>query len=267
MSNYERLVIHMEKKTSNKSINKLIYSLMAAMLAVVVIVSVFTVSTRRGNEGADTSSDNAAQTSDSTTADTGKNPPESGGTDTNKQGGDTKKPADTGDTTPPDTKSKPTADTEDISASKELRYFVMPTVGTVAKDFEIEIPVYSLTMNDYRAHTGVDINAQLGSDVVAASNGTVCKVWNDPLMGSCIMLDHGDNIYTTYMNLSKEPATTLEVGQKVSMGQSIGAVGESALVEIAEEPHLHLEMKVDGKYVDPLEYMGISSEQDISYEE
>ncbi len=257
----------MENKSSNKSISKLIYSLMAAMLAVVVGVSVFTVSSRRRGGTEDTSSNGTGASSDINPTDTGKLPPSSDSTDTTAKSPDTSKGTDTSKA-PAETSSTPaSADTGDVSASKELRYFVMPVAGTVAKEFEIEIPVYSLTMNDYRAHTGVDIYASLGSDVVTASSGTVCKVWNDPLMGQCVTIDHGDNIYTTYMNLSKELDPLIEVGADVSMGQALGTVGESALIEVAEEPHLHLEMKVDGKYVDPLDYMGVSSEQDMSYED
>ena len=257
----------MENKSSNKSISKLIYSLMAAMLAVVVGVSVFTVSSRRRGENADTSTTDSATSSDTSSTDTKKLPSVSEKTDTSDKSTDTSDTADTTNT-PSDTSSSPAgADTGNVSASKELRYFVMPVVGTVAKEFEIEIPVYSLTMNDYRAHTGVDIYAPLGSDVLTASSGTVCKVWNDPLMGCCVTIDHGDNIYTTYMNLSKELDPLIEVGREVLMGQALGTVGESAIIEVAEEPHLHLEMKVDGKYVDPLDYMGVSSEQDMSYED
>ena len=57
-----------------------------------------------------------------------------------------------------------------------------------SKDFEIDIPVYSLTMNDYRAHTGIDIAASLGSEVVAASSGIVCRVWSDPMMGQSVTI-------------------------------------------------------------------------------
>ncbi len=257
----------MENKSSNKSITKLIYSLMAAMLAVVVGVSVFTVSSRRRGQTEDTSTDTTNLATDTNHADTKDSQPSSEGTGTTAKTPDTSKPADTSGT-PDETSSSPaSADTGDVSASKELRYFVIPVVGTVAKEFEIEIPVYSLTMNDYRAHTGVDICAPLGSDVVTASSGTVCKIWNDPLMGRCVTIDHGDSIYTTYMNLAPDLDGLIEVGVDVSMGQALGTVGESAIIEVAEEPHLHLEMKVDGKYVNPLDYMGVSSEQDMSYEE
>lgn len=257
----------MENKSSNKSITKLIYSLMAAMLAVIVGISVFTVSSRRRGETEDTSSGTFDTSYNANSADT-KNPPASSDiTDTTAKVPDTSSDTDNSRDTDETASNPASADTGDVSASKELRYFVMPVVGTVSKEFEIEIPVYSLTMNDYRAHTGVDICAPLGSDVVTASSGTVCKIWNDPLMGCSVTIDHGDNIYTTYMNLSKELDPLIAVGADVAMGQALGTVGESALIEVAEEPHLHLEMKVDGKYVDPLDYMGVSSEQDMSYED
>lgn len=252
----------MEKKTSKKSIDKLIYSLMAAMLALIVVVSVLTVSFRRG-EGAQSTGDTDVTTP--IVVDTSDTPR---GTDTSKRDGSATDTTNTPSTTKPaDTTAKPVAaDTDDTPTSSEVRYFVMPVVGSVSKEFEVDVPTYSLTMNDYRAHTGIDVAASLGSEVVAASGGTVCKIWNDPLMGRCVTVDHGDNIYTTYMNLSEESGAALEIGARVSMGQTLGAVGESAIIEIAEEPHLHLEMKVDGKYVDPLEYMGVYSEQDLEYE-
>ena len=49
------------------------------------------------------------------------------------------------------------------------------------------------------------------------------------------------------------------------MGQVIGYVGDSALVEIAEEPHVHLEMKINGDYVDPLDYVTVSGDLEIYY--
>ena len=136
-----------------------------------------------------------------------------------------------------------------------------------SKDFEIDIPVYSLTMNDYRAHTGVDIAASLGSEVVAASSGVVCRVWSDPMMGQSVTIDHGDEIYTTYMNLSPEIPEGITVGAKVTMGQTIGSVGDTSLTEIAEEPHLHFEIKVDGQYADPLDYIAVSDIPENSYYE
>lgn len=71
------------------------------------------------------------------------------------------------------------------------------------------------------------------------------------MMGRSVTIDHGDGIYTTYQNLAEDIAEGIEVGGTVEMGQVIGYVGDSALVEIAEEPHVHLEMKINGDYGRP----------------
>lgn len=255
----------MENKAKKISINTVIYLLIAAMFIAVIAISIFTTASKRRGENPDTSVSDSLNRND-TTAPRENETTSSDSTPSTSGTADSSMP---GETTGGKDKNSPSSnDTEaNVAVGSELRYFVIPVIGSISKTFEVDIPVYSLTMNDYRAHTGVDIAAELGSEVVSASSGTVCKVWNDPLMGRCIMLDHGDDIYTTYMNLSVESGSNLDVGSKVSMGQTIGTIGESALIEIAEEPHLHLEMKVDGNYVNPLEYMGVSAEQDMAYED
>ena len=168
----------MENKAKKISINTVIYLLLAAMLVAVIAISVFTVSSRRRGETPNTDD----SVSDTTLGNETTQPSESG-----RAPQSTAKPNDTTSpegTAASDSKTSPTSkDTEeDVPVGTELRYFVVPVVGSVSKSFEIDIPVYSLTMNDYRAHTGVDIAAALGSEVVSASSGTVCKIWNDPLM-------------------------------------------------------------------------------------
>ena len=257
----------MENKLKKNSINTVIYLLLAAMLACVVLVSVFTVSSRRRTDAGT----KVPQTTDSSV--TAPKDTAIGSKDTAQiyspidsapAAKDTEKPVTDADADILET-IPVSAVNDNVPTSVDIRYFVIPTAGSVAKEFEVDIPVYSLTMNDYRAHTGVDITAPVGTDVVSASSGTVCRIWNDQLMGRCITIDHGDNIYTTYMNLAEDSGAKYSVGDSVSMGQSIGAIGESALIEISEEPHLHLEMKVNGNYVDPLEYMGIASPQETVY--
>ncbi len=268
----ERLVIYMNKKLKKMSINSVIYLLLVGMFAAIIAVSIFTVASRRKPINPDTvSTDESAEPIDSSNV--GGNNSDSN--DTNQQNPDTetdtKEQVNDSETLVKDT-DKPASlnndeNSEDLPASNEIKYFVLPVVGSVAKNFEIDIPVYSLTMNDYRAHTGIDISAPLGSEVVASSTGIVCAVNNDPLMGKCITIDHGDNVYTIYKNLNEEIADNIEVGSTVTMGQTIGAVGQSAIIEIAEEPHLHFEMKVDGLYADPLEYMSSESQYTEYYED
>ena len=67
-------------------------------------------------------------------------------------------------------------------------------------------------------------------------------------------IEHSGDCYTIYKNLSETVPEGIAEGISVRAGQLIGSVGESAMVEIAEEPHLHFEMTVADLSVDPLEY-------------
>lgn len=131
----------------------------------------------------------------------------------------------------------------------------LPTEGSVFKGYSMDMPVFSLTMNDYRAHTGVDISADIGSAVVSMTDGTVCNVWNDPMMGMCISVDHGEGLISHYKNLSSELPEGIAIGSAVSAGQTIGAVGDTCLVELAETEHLHFEITKEGKHIDPMGYL------------
>ena len=253
----------MANKVKQHSINTVIYLLLGAMLISIVGVSVYTVSSRRREETPVDTSDTSAPVTQApeTSRPTVKSPETTAPADTTAAPETTasapaKKPA---ETTAPAKTDKP--------ASISVRYFVQPVVGAVGKEFEIDVPVYSMTMNDYRAHTGIDLTADIGSEVVAASSGIVCRVWNDPLMGRSVTIDHGDGIYTTYKNLADTLAAGIEAGAGVNMGQTLGAIGETALIEIAEEPHLHFEMKVDGLFVDPLDYIAADAGVDGLYED
>lgn len=145
------------------------------------------------------------------------------------------------------TQDTPTMDEED----NLLPNFVLPVMGELGVDFSDTVPVFSQTMNDYRTHLGVDIMASLGSDVVAVADGTVTNVWDDPFMGTCVSIEHSGNAVSIYKNLAPEVKDGIIIGASVKSGDVIGAIGESAMNEIAEEPHLHYELKVDNKHVDP----------------
>ncbi|MBO5440928.1 MAG: M23 family metallopeptidase [Clostridia bacterium] len=132
-----------------------------------------------------------------------------------------------------------------------LPTFVLPVTGDISIDFSDTVPVFSQTMNDYRTHLGVDISASLGSDVIAVADGTVTNVWDDPFMGTCVSIEHSGNAVSIYKNLDPVVKDGIIIGASVKSGDVIGAIGESAMNEIAEEPHLHYELKVDNKHVDP----------------
>lgn len=138
--------------------------------------------------------------------------------------------------------------------------FVLPVSGKLQKAHDATIQVYSNTMGDYRIHLGLDIATAAEAPVYAAADGQVEKVWEDALMGHCVAITHGDNTVSIYKNLGEELAEGIAAGVTVKAGQALGYVGDSAALEMADEPHLHFEMTVNGLPVDPLDYF---SDKDV----
>lgn len=71
-------------------------------------------------------------------------------------------------------------------------------------------------------------------------------------------------IYTFYKNLDSELAAGIDEGAKVSCGQKIGNVGNTAISELADEPHLHIEMTVGGLAVDPRDYFSAQAKDSLT---
>ncbi len=130
---------------------------------------------------------------------------------------------------------------------------VAPLVGETVAAFSMEELVYSETLGDWRTHSGVDIAAPLGTQVCAASAGTVTDVRDDDLMGTTVVIAHDDGCDTIYANLQAAP--TVNVGEHVTAGQVIGSVGKTALSESALPTHLHFAVTRDGEFIDPAEYV------------
>jgi len=138
--------------------------------------------------------------------------------------------------------------------------FVTPVDGALGKDYDAEALVYSVTMNDYRAHLGVDITATLGSPVYAMQDGTVISVSEDYLMGTVVKIEHEGGLVSIYAGLDETLPDGITVGAKVEGGQLIGGVGETAIIEQCDDTHLHFEVMKDGKHVDPLDYITLNAD-------
>lgn len=166
--------------------------------------------------------------------------------------GETDQPVVTPPQDPPETDgdSRPT-DTPPAKDWSQLKV-MMPVDGTVAKKHDLVNAVFSVTMNDYRVHRGIDLECEMGQEVLSCAYGTVKQIGQDPFMGYTVTIDHGDGLLSHYQNLSEILADGIEEGATVYAGQVIGTVGESAIVEIAEEPHLHFELELNGAPIDPL---------------
>jgi murein DD-endopeptidase MepM/ murein hydrolase activator NlpD len=97
-------------------------------------------------------------------------------------------------------------------------------------------------------HTGVDIGASSGKNILAAASGTVIMAGWYGGYGNCVMIDHGGGIVTLYGHAS---ALNVSKGQTVSQGQVIAYVGSTGR---STGPHLHFEVRVNGQYVNPMSY-------------
>lgn len=162
-------------------------------------------------------------------------------------------------TTVPSINDDPTSD-----VGSKLPTFSLPVSGKLSNVHDSELQVFSPTMNDYRVHLGIDVLTTDGAPVYAVADGTVMQIWEDVRMGQCIAVKHNGDAVSIYKNVSAELPKGIIEGAKVKAGQQIASVGATAMVEIADEPHLHFEMTVGGLAVDPLEYFSSNDVETLS---
>jgi len=129
-----------------------------------------------------------------------------------------------------------------VSRPDDFPSFVWPAPGKITSPF-----------GDHRNHPGIDINGVTGDPVVAAGAGTVLLAGMAPAgyggYGSVVMIDHGGGIATLYAHLSRVDVT---MGQAVQQGQQVGAIGATGF---ATGPHLHFEVRVANRPVDPVPWL------------
>lgn len=139
--------------------------------------------------------------------------------------------------------------------------FIAPVAGTVSKSHSTEMPVFSITLGEWRVHTGIDISCEEGAGVFASEAGIVTGIYTDPMLGYTVEITHRNDLKTRYSNLSSEASANLKVGDEVSLGDKIGVVGDSSVSELAEEPHLHFEVLLKDVKVNPLDYINEESKK------
>ncbi len=103
--------------------------------------------------------------------------------------------------------------------------------------------------NTKEFHHGIDIKAESGSDVLASAPGTVIFAGRQSGFGKVIIIDHGQRFCTVSAHLS---SMLVGEGARVGRGEVIGKIGRSGN---ATGTHLHFELRIEGKSVDPLRYL------------
>lgn len=148
----------------------------------------------------------------------------------------------------PSKKPEPEIETTDTPVAA---FFIKPVLGETLKGFSDTELQYSMTYGDLRLHKALDIAAEAGTPVTAAGNGKVTAIYNDPLLGSTVEIDHGNKITVKYCGLNKVP--TVKVGDTVDSSTQLGTI-DIVPCESVEKRHLHLEFFINEKAVSPLEY-------------
>lgn len=131
--------------------------------------------------------------------------------------------------------------------------FQMPVDGEISLEYAMDHLVYSKTLEEWRAHSGIDIAVDRGTPVKASADGVVSDVRNDKFYGIAVVIDHENGLKTVYRNLASDE--TVAVNQMVKQGEIIGSVGNTAMDEASEQPHLHFEVLKDNVNDDPTSYL------------
>ena len=124
---------------------------------------------------------------------------------------------------------------------------IMPTTGWLTSAFSRmrEHPI----LHKARPHEGIDVSAPRGAPIEAPANGTVVFAGWDAGYGNTVMVDHGFGIVTRFAHASR---LLVKKGQRVRRGEQIALVGNSGL---STSPHLHYEVHVNGRPVNPMRYV------------
>jgi murein DD-endopeptidase MepM/ murein hydrolase activator NlpD len=124
---------------------------------------------------------------------------------------------------------------------------IMPTTGWLSSHFSTSR--FHPILHENRPHEGIDVTAPMGAPIIAPAKGRVTSVGFEAGYGNTFEIDHGNGIVTRFAHCSR---ILVRAGQVVSRGQVIAAVGNTGLTV---GPHLHYEVHVNGKPVDPLRYV------------
>lgn len=127
---------------------------------------------------------------------------------------------------------------------------IMPVEGEVSHPFSNGELVKSETLGVWKTHDGCDILCPYDTDVKSMSECVVQEIKEDPLLGVCVITAQTNGLEVHYCGLAKE--LSVKVGQALKEGEIIGKTSDTCQSEIVQEPHLHLAVKQNGIWIDPM---------------
>ena len=160
-------------------------------------------------------------------------------------------------TRPAGTQSPAASDPTQPTVKKSLKT-AAPVSGQTLAAYSMDCLSYNQTTRDWRVHNGMDIGAEPGTEVMAAADGVVYTTYTDDIMGTTVVIRHDGGYTTQYASLSEE--LKVSAGDEVVLGQVIGTVGETALIETAMGSHVHFSVMMNDEPMDPNEFLALGSE-------
>lgn len=136
-----------------------------------------------------------------------------------------------------------------VQPKEEYLIFSKPLNGEITKIYSDDKVIYSKTLEMWKTHDGIDVAAELDTPVYAIERGTIEKVYEDAFYGTTIVINHGQGYKSSYSNLGI--TTEVKQGDSIKKGKKIGVVGNTAIGEIKDLPHLHFMLYENNQIIDP----------------
>ena len=141
------------------------------------------------------------------------------------------------------------------ATEKQPMKTMYPVPGTPVSGYSMEVLSYNQTTRDWRVHNGIDLAAEEGSAVCAAAEGEVYMVFEDDSYGHTVVIRHSDGYTTRYASLGDD--IPVRPGDQVTLGQTVGYVSDSAIVESAMGSHVHFSVTCYDEAMDPMEFLSL----------
>lgn len=243
-----------ENTATNPRKKKLIYSIIVAVCALLLItatvLTVYFVTTSRSNVLEEPPIDEGGKKPGDGE---GENP---GGGEGENPGGESEEPEKKPDDKPSGGEGENPGGNQPAGGEKTA--FIMP-VSSCNCTLEFNVVYHNTSLDRWYKHPAVDFSAEEGENVFSMADGVVKEVSMEEVLGNYIVIEHEGGITATYRFV--EPVENLKEGDAVTQGQIIATVAAAYGTEYKDGTHLHLEMKQDGKHVDPMSYIDSTLEE------